>query len=158
MKFVKFKCIAEPCNHFFVDSIHLSATRGRQSCFVMPPIGLCVFPRSRKVMQSRSLACRSESFTDWGVEVWELRLWNKYFSHCSCAVGIHFCFSGVSNFFFSTSSLWLNYLLILVLINESSTRMSPKLEIEKQQGAGESLESKGSDRNAFKIHSRLCDG
>ena len=100
MKFVKFKCIAEPRNHFFVDSIHLSATRGRQSCFVMPPIGLCVFPRSRKVMQSRSLACRSESFTDWGVEVWELRLWNKYFSHCSCAVGIHFCFSGVSNFFF----------------------------------------------------------
>lgn len=64
MKFVKFKCIAEPRNHFFVDSIHLSATRGRQSCFVMPPIGLCVFPRSRKVMQSRSLACRSESFTD----------------------------------------------------------------------------------------------
>lgn len=100
MKFVKFKRIAEPRNHFFVDSIHLSATRGRQSCFVMPPIGLCVFPRSRKVMQSRSLACRSESFTDWGVEVWELRLWNKYFSHCSCAVGIHFCFSGVSNFFF----------------------------------------------------------
>lgn len=100
MKFVKFKRIAEPCNHFFVDSIHLSATRGRQSCFVMPPIGLCVFPRSRKVMQSRSLACRSEIFTDWGVEVWELRLWNKYFSHCSCAVGIHFCFSGVSNFFF----------------------------------------------------------
>lgn len=100
MKFIKFKCIAEPRNHFFVDSIHLSATRGRQSCFVMPPIGLCVFPRSRKVMQSRSLACRSESFTDWGVEVWELRLWNKYFSHCSCAVGIHFCFSGVSNFFF----------------------------------------------------------
>lgn len=100
MKFVKFKRIAEPCNHFFVDSIHLSATRGRQSCFVMPPIGLCVFPRSRKVMQSRSLACRSEIFTDGGVEVWELRLWNKYFSHCSCAVGIHFCFSGVSNFFF----------------------------------------------------------
>lgn len=100
MKFVKFKRIAEPRNHFFVDSIHLSATRGRQSCFVMPPIGLRVFPRSRKVMQSRSLACRSESFTDWGVEVWELRLWNKYFSHCSCAVGIHFCFSGVSNFFF----------------------------------------------------------
>lgn len=100
MKFVKFKRIAEPRNHFFVDSIHLSATRGRQSCFVMPPIGLCVFPRSRKVMQSRSLACRSEIFTDWGVEVWELRLWNKYFSHCSCAVGIHFCFSGVSNFFF----------------------------------------------------------
>ena len=100
MKFVKFKRIAEPCNHFFVDSIHLSATRGRQSCFVMPPIGLCVFPRSRKVMQSRSLACRSEIFTDWGVEVWELRLWNKYFSHCSCAVRIHFCFSGVSNFFF----------------------------------------------------------
>lgn len=157
MKFVKFKRIAEPRNHFFVDSIHLSATRGRQSCFVMPPIGLCVFPRSRKVMQSRSLACRSEIFTDWGVEVWELRLWNKYFSHCSCAVGIHFCFSGVSNFFFYKLAVT-ELPVDLVLINESSTRMSPKLEIEKQQDAGESLESKGSDRNAFKIHSRLCDG